>query len=339
MMQEGIPNLVLEWAPIAPEGDKPVPRGGHSAVAADSTLVVFGGHSYGGEGKFYYYNDTHLFDAETGIWHSVHCGGELPQARYGHSVALVGNRMFMFGGKGETSTFRDVHFLDLIQWTWVPVSSTSAGPSPRLNHASCLVGRKIVVHGGWDGAKRCLNDLWVFDTDAFTWLNPRTAGLPPTPRYGHELLLMNDGRILLFGGMTNEGQVKGIPEYFGDLRQLETETMVWSKPRVDSQCEFYPSARYNHSLTPLGGQLLLFGGWGLGGLQAKAENNRPGAESVFAFDVETHTWWQPPMPSKMFEHKYGHTTTVMGNTMFIFGGWSGKQASNTLVQVALSPAE
>ena len=74
------------------------------------------------------------------MWHSVHCGGELPLARYGHSVALVGNRMFMFGGKGEGTTFRDVHFLDLIQWTWVPVSSTSAGPSPRLNHASCLVG-------------------------------------------------------------------------------------------------------------------------------------------------------------------------------------------------------
>ena len=53
-----------------------------------------------------------------------------------------------------------------------------------MNHASLLVGRKIVVHGGWDGNKRCMNDLWVFDTDAFTWLSPRTAGLPPVPRYG-----------------------------------------------------------------------------------------------------------------------------------------------------------
>jgi hypothetical protein len=55
----------------------------------------------------------------------------------------------------------------------------------RLNHASVLVGRKMVVHGGWDGKRKSLNDLWVFDTDSFTWLNPITAGLSPCPRYGN----------------------------------------------------------------------------------------------------------------------------------------------------------
>ena len=51
--------------------------------------------------------------------------------RYGHSVALVGNRMYIFGGKGEAGLLRDMHFLDLEKWAWVPVSSTTAGPSPR----------------------------------------------------------------------------------------------------------------------------------------------------------------------------------------------------------------
>ena len=115
--------------------------------------------------------------------------------------------MFLFGGKGEGGVMRDIHFLDLVEWTWVPVSATSAGPSPRMNMASLLVGRKIVVHGGWDGTKKCVNDLWVFDTDAFTWLNPRTAGLPPVARYGHALQLLEDGRILMFGGMSvNDGE-------------------------------------------------------------------------------------------------------------------------------------
>ena len=93
--------------------------------------------------------------------------------------------MFLFGGKGaKGELFRDVYFLDLVKWTWVPVSSTTSGPSPRLNHAALLVGRKVVVHGGWDGAKLCLDDLWVFDTETFTWVNPKTAGIPPAPRYG-----------------------------------------------------------------------------------------------------------------------------------------------------------
>jgi hypothetical protein len=35
------------------------------------------------------------------------------------------------------------------------------------------------------------------------------------------------------------------------------------------------------------------------------------------------------------EHKYGHTSTRLGDSLFVFGGWSGKQASNTLMQLVL----
>ena len=236
----------------------------------------------------------------------------------GNRDAQVGSRMFLFGGKGEKGAlFRDLFFLDLVKWTWVPVSSTTEGPSPRMNHASVLVGRKMVVQGGWDGVKRSLDDLWVFDTEAFTWVNPKTAGLSPTPRYGHQMQLLDDGRILVFGGITVKD--KDIPEvrpslrgrlifcrngllalsfklrapptarpsrsqYHKDLRQLDTETMLWSKPRAAAAV--FPSARYGHSASQLGGQLVVFGGWGVGGLQSSAENKRAGAESLFTFDPE-----------------------------------------------------
>ena len=158
-----------------------------------------------------------------------------------------------------------------------------------------------------------------------------------------------------------------IPEYQGDLRQLDTESMLWSKLRASAEVcpclrpsaatvvscsglcfapvlnvtrhvlsrpwQVYPSGRYGHSLALMGNQLVLFGGWGLGGLQSAAENKRTGALSFFSFDVNSSTWWQPPMPAKPMEHKYGQTATVMGDSLFIFGGWSGKQASNTLVQL------
>ena len=120
----------------------------------------------------------------TGSMFIFRCSGEVPAARYGHTAVLVGSRMFVWGGKSESTLLGDMYFLDLEKWAWVPVSSTTSGPPPRMNHASLLVGRKIVMHGGWDGAERCFNDLWVFDTEAFTWTCPVTAGLPPSPRYG-----------------------------------------------------------------------------------------------------------------------------------------------------------
>lgn len=51
-----------------------------------------------------------------------------------------------------------------------------------MGHASLLVGRKIVIHGGWDGKHTCNGDLWVFDTETFSWLQPDVGGLPPSPR-------------------------------------------------------------------------------------------------------------------------------------------------------------
>jgi len=85
---------------------------------------------------------------------------------------------------------------------------------------------------------------------------------------------------------------------------------------------------------------VLFGGWGYGGLQRNSENKRPGAVSTVALDLETSHWWMPSMPEdrgdnkeEVIDHKHGHTATVVGDSLFLFGGWSGKQATNTLAQM------
>ena len=55
--------------------------------------------------------------------------------------------------------------------------------------------------------------------------------------------LLPDGRILIMGGyMAGKGVTK--PEYYGDVRELDTETMVWSRPRVTGA---YPKARTQHA--------------------------------------------------------------------------------------------
>ena len=45
----------------------------------------------------------------------------------------------------------------------------------RFFHASDVVGRKIVVHGGWNETDT-FADIWIFNTDSFTWMQPRTSG-------------------------------------------------------------------------------------------------------------------------------------------------------------------
>mmetsp|Transcript_27300 Transcript_27300/g.84190 ORF Transcript_27300/g.84190 Transcript_27300/m.84190 type:complete len:334 (+) Transcript_27300:86-1087(+) len=326
-------SCALKVAITVVDGDCPSARGGHSATTAENQIVIFGGSAYTTGGRFAYYNDTHVLDAENRVWHNVQCSGEVPTPRYGHSVELIGSRMFVFGGRGEIGTLRDVCFLDLVEWSWVSVSVTSAGPSPRFFHASLLVGRKIVVHGGWDGHMRCMGDLWVFNTDTFTWLQPKCAGILPSPRYGHSLNLLANGCIICFGGCALSTS-DPIPEYYNDLRQLDTESMLWSKPI--NHGTYTPSKRSGHTTTTLGSRLVVFGGWGAGGMQ-NMDCKQQGSGSVYVLNMSASSnEWLMPRTAASFAHRYGHTTTRVGTKIYIFGGWNGKQATSDLLEAYLA---
>ena len=306
----------------------PSARGGASLCYADGKVICFGGHFFAGDDKFEYLDETWILDIEKLAWHKVTCSGHLPSPRYGHCAHIVGNRMFVFGGKGANGAmYRDVLFLDMVEWVWTPVSPVSIGPSPRFFHASELVGRKIVVHGGWD-EEECYNDLWIFSTDSFAWMQPRTAGFGPTPRYGHSLNLTSDGRLLSFGGCTLTE--KGMPKYLDDMRQIDTETMIWSRPRLNG---LIPSARYAHTAIMLeGDKLAIFGGWGRGGCQSSTQINNPAANSCQIFDANSMTWFVPrKVGKKEVRHIYNHGACKSGSAMLMFGGFDGRQAANDFV--------
>jgi N-acetylneuraminic acid mutarotase len=303
----------------------PSGRGGTSCVFANGKLVVFGGHYFSGGDSFEYLNETWLLDIESLEWHKINCSGDIPGPRYAHTAHILGSRMFIFGGKGPKDTlYKDCYFLDLIEWVWVPVKAISATPAPRFFHASEVVGKKIVLHGGWDGTE-IFNDLWIFNTENFAWIQPKTTGFGPTDRYGHSLTLTADGRLLIFGGATID-KATGVPKYLDDLRQLDTETMIWTRPRISGPV---PTARYSHSASQMSdGKLAIFGGWGKSGCQNNELIKDARAFSIHVLDTSTMTWFIPrKLGHKPIKHLYGHgTCNASGSTLFIHGGFDGRQA-------------
>jgi len=90
-----------QWTRITTEhilrGSPPPPtwRYGHTMVAFDRQLYVFGGAADNNLS-----NDVHCFDLDTQAWSIIppSADSQLPSGRLFHAAAIVGEAMFVFGG-------------------------------------------------------------------------------------------------------------------------------------------------------------------------------------------------------------------------------------------------
>ena len=121
-----------------------------------------------------------------------------------------------------------------------------------------------------------------------------------------------------------------IIRYNDDLRVLDTDTMVWARPRVEGSS---PTGRYGHTAQLIqNGKIIIFGGWGRGGCQSKDEIKDNKACSLHVLDIKKMAWYAPVRTSKKApKHIFNHGACVTGNTLLTFGGFDGRQSSNDFI--------
>ncbi|GLE00367.1 hypothetical protein PINS_up009124 [Pythium insidiosum] len=372
-------HVEIDWSLPKIEGDPPCARGGHSAVLADTQLLIFGGHYFGGHGAFVYLNDLHRLDLETSTWHAIPFAERdavVPCARYDHRALLLngGTRMFVFGGRSEGgAACRDMFFLDLTTVSWLQVQWTTDSPAGRFGHGLVALDDAVMwLFGGWDG-HRSMNDVWTFDSTAFMWQRPSCHGKPPTPRHGHSMVPLSSDLLMVYGGYTVKGGGGGgggdalapLPVYNKDIYLLDIETQTWSRPRLTGE---YPAATFGQSLCLHNELAFLVGGWAgtertplyMGDKQvrtlvqmlAREERLGSGATSskeqratrkrqtrelkttsptLRVLDVTRMQWYRVVSHGVAVSNRYGHSCTIVGPHLFVFGGWDGNRALNQLV--------
>ena len=97
---------------------------------------------------------------------------------------------------------------DLVSERWDELHPSGRLPDPRYRHATCLVADQMVVWGGYvlqarpvpaahsateHGVYASMNadELLLLDLASCSWSRPETRGIPPTPRGGHTLTLID----------------------------------------------------------------------------------------------------------------------------------------------------
>jgi N-acetylneuraminic acid mutarotase len=211
---------VLQWREVK-DALGPTKRQGHSLVAVQDRLFVFGGCYL----DLQCYSDLHIWDASGRRWLKALRNGEVPSDRGRHTMTLVGNgSLYVFGGSNQDGQKRNDLFLlnaDTLFWTKL----TPNGPRPprREGHTTVAYQNSLFVFGGYTD-RGYANDLYALrlasDGSAPTWEALDAQGTVPTPRSEHTAFLVGQ-LMIVYGGFSDRERDSEA------MYELALETLTW----------------------------------------------------------------------------------------------------------------
>ncbi|XP_008399687.1 host cell factor 2 [Poecilia reticulata] len=266
-------------------------------------------------------------------WRKVHSvTGVVPRSRHGHRAAAIRELIIVFGG-GNEGIAEDLHVYNTVSKQWFLPAVRGDIPPGCAAHGFVCEGTRILVFGGMVEYGKYTNSLYELQASRWLWkkLKPRAPrnGSLPCPRIGHSFTLAG-GKCYLFGGLANDSEDPNgnVPRYLGDFYELELQPLTgargWNVPDTKGGG---PSARESHTCVAYAGlgspKLYVFGG-----MQGCRLND------LWQLDLSSMVWSTPetsgstPLPRSL------HSANVVGNRMFVFGGWTLAPESDKRVTTA-----
>ncbi|KAH7126888.1 hypothetical protein B0J11DRAFT_526702 [Dendryphion nanum] len=256
-------NGTMACYPISTSGDGPGPRVGHSSLLVGNAFIVFGGDTKLDESDDL--DDTlYLLNTSTKHWSRALPQGPRPTGRYGHTLNILGSKIYIFGGQVEGFFFNDLVAFDLnslqsstSRWEVLLPNSKEGSvsspqgraPPPRTNHSVVTWNDKLYLFGGTDG-NVWFNDVWTYDPRTNSWSELDCIGYIPVAREGHSAALVND-TMYIFGGRTQDGVD------LGDLAAFRISSRRWY---MFQNMGHSPSPRSGHCMTSFGKHVIVLAG-------------------------------------------------------------------------------
>nr|KYP58712.1 Serine/threonine-protein phosphatase BSL2 [Cajanus cajan] len=266
--------LTNKWSRITPFGEPPTPRAAHVATAVGTMVVIQGGIGPAGLSA----EDLHVLDLtqQWPRWHRVSVQGPGPGPRYGHVMALVGQRYLMaIGGNDGKRPLADVWALDTAAkpYEWRKLEPEGEGPPPCMYAtASARSDGLLLLCGGRDASSVPLASAYGLAKHRDgRWEWAIAPGVSPSPRYQHAAVFVN-ARLHVSGGALGGGRMV---EDSSSVAVLDTAAGVWcdtksvvTSPRTgrysadaaggDAAVEL--TRRCRHAAAAVGDLIFIYGG-------------------------------------------------------------------------------
>uniref|UniRef100_A0A1Q3EZD0 Putative host cell transcription factor hcfc1 n=1 Tax=Culex tarsalis TaxID=7177 RepID=A0A1Q3EZD0_CULTA len=245
--------------------------------------------------------------------------GPQPRPRHGHRAVNIKELMVVFGG-GNEGIVDELHVYNTATNQWYVPATKGDVPPGCAAYGFVVDGTRILVFGGMVEYGKYSNELYELQATKWEWKKlrpkPPESGLPPCRRLGHSFTLVGD-RIYLFGGLANESDdpKNNIPKYLNDLYILEIKNnqLQWEMPTTFGES---PPPRESHTAVSWYDNknkkywLVIYGGM---------SGCRLG--DLWLLDTDTMSWTRPRTSGPLPLPRSLHSSTLIGNRMYVFGGW------------------
>jgi len=213
-----------KWVSVSPSGSIPAARQGHTAVALNGKMIVFGG-----QGTSSFFNNMYSFDPDKNTWSIVQTNGQIPGGRSLMSAVTVGTDMYIFGGikgyGGYSYYLDDLFKFDTVKAVWSQILIGGA-PTPRAHHSSVVLskGNFVTIIGGY--SKWMLSDVYFYDIAANEWLMVEPDGEVPVGREAFAATALDNIKVLLYGGYDGYWPGTRDETYMLDIGSTANKTIV-----------------------------------------------------------------------------------------------------------------
>lgn len=290
----------------------------HTAeLLQDGRVLIVGGQ----DRKLMPLSSAELYDPQNGKWQTT---GSMTVPRRDHATVLLPDgRVMAMGGLDENhKALASAEVYDALTGEWSPVASMTV--ARRGHRARLLVDGRVLVFGGRQIAVRLLESdslqmVETFDPASEEWSN---AADMVVGHIGLEAVVLEDGRVLVTGGMTTAG-AETASAVQSDSSGGDAGTTGRS-PRTSGPEIYDPNAgewlqsgfaraTMSHTLTLLEDGLVVQ----LGGFGGVAAAGVPGMEM---FDPKSDKWETGP---PMTEGRMFHTATLLTDGKLLVIGGTG----------------
>jgi len=341
----------IVWIQATASAAFPV-RHGHTSVVYKDKMWVIGGYSYS-ESNSTYLNDV-WYSSDGITWTQATASAGF-STRNCHTSIVNDDKIWVIGGYSSSGTYlNDVWYSsDGVNWTQ---ATATAAFSKRCAHTSIVYNNKMWVIGGYYysyGYDICNNDVW-YSTDGITWI--QTTDSTDFIRRCYHTNVVYNNKMWIIGGRSSSGS---FDTYMNDV-WYSSDSIIWTKtisPVSFPAREGHISLAYDNKIWVIGGFYnnsvymndvwcstdgfmwaqvtssaafsrrrgltgVIFDNkmWVIGGYSSVGSSQTYMNDVWYSTDGVT---WTQATTSADFPARYGHTSVVYNDKMWVIGGCSG----------------